>query len=100
MIQKTNRKNISDKDEINMENNNIEKTLYPSSEDIYNQNKKQEIIDPQNITIAKESGTDKENSKDSSNNDLDIPGSELDDNQEEIGNEDEDRNEVQYQVEK
>jgi hypothetical protein len=91
MPQKTNNKNLSDKEETSMENKNIEKTLYPSSEDIYNQNKKEEVIDPQNITTIKE--VDEEMySKNLPDNDLDIPGSELDDEQENIGNEDEENN--------
>jgi hypothetical protein len=92
MIQKTNNKNLSDKEEINKENKNIEKTLYPSGEDIYNQNKKEDVIDPQNITTTKELNTDKEDSENLSGNDLDIPGSELDNDGEDIGNEDEENN--------
>jgi len=92
MVQKTNNKNLSDKEETSMENKNIEKTLYPSSEDIYNQNKKEEVIDPQNITTVKELSEDVDNSENLSGGDLDIPGSELDDEQESVGNEDEENN--------
>ena len=92
MPQKTNNKNLSDKEETSMENKNIEKTLYPSSEDIYNQNKKEEVTDPQNITTIKELNEDADTNENLSGNGLDIPGSELDDNQEVIGNEDEENN--------
>jgi hypothetical protein len=54
MKQSTNNKNLSDTEERNMENANIEKTLYPSKEDIYNQNKNEEDIDPQDISKTKE----------------------------------------------
>jgi len=92
MPQKTNNKNLSDKEEASMENKNIEKTLYPSSEDIYNQNKKEEVIDPQNITTIKELNEDVDSTGNLSENDLDVPGSELDNDQEGIGNEDEENN--------
>jgi hypothetical protein len=92
MVQKTNNKNLSDKEEVSMENKNIEKTLYPSSEDIYNQNKKEEAIDPQNITTIKEVNEDVDSAGNLSENDLDVPGSELDNDQEGIGDEDEENN--------
>ena len=92
MVQKTNNKNLSDKEEVSMENKNIEKTLYPSSEDSYNQNKKEEAIDPQNITTIKEVNEDVDSAGNLSENDLDVPGSELDNDQEGIGDEDEENN--------
>jgi hypothetical protein len=56
---------------------------YPASEDIYEQAKEEMEIDPEEISKLKE---------DSDEDTLDIPGSELDDTQEEIGSEDEENN--------
>jgi hypothetical protein len=74
--------------------------LYPASEDIYNQFKEENDIDPEDITRDKDSnerdeaGADNEVDFDGdmSGGDLDIPGSELDDEQEDIGSEDEENN--------
>lgn len=57
---------------------------YPDDEDVYRQEKKEEDIDPEDPTHKKIS--------DSVRNDLDVPGSELDDADEDIGNEDEENN--------
>ena len=70
---------------------------YDNSEDIYNQGKEEEEIDPEQVLIIKENevyGTNNEKNfeEDSSGDDLDVPGSELDDNQEKIGSEDEENN--------
>jgi len=74
-------------------------TTYPKSEDIYNKLKKESDIDPENISKKKTTETEsasKRNAKDfnedKSGADLDIPGSELDDQQERIGSEDEENN--------
>lgn len=56
---------------------------YPDDEDIYNQEKEEKEIDPEETTKLKEAISDDE---------LYIPGSELDDDQEEIGSEDEENN--------
>ena len=56
---------------------------YPASEDLYAQSKEEEEIDPEVISKDKD---------DNSGDNLDVPGSELDDNQEEIGSEDEENN--------
>lgn len=88
--------------------------LYPPSEDIYAQFKEEQEIDPEDITRIKEpvsplnDDLDIEEEEedeldgiveldvlikgDDISEDLDIPGSELDDDQEEIGNEDEENN--------
>lgn len=74
--------------------------LYPASEDIYNQLKVENDIDPEDITKDKDStemdevgvGNEREFDDDMSGGDLDIPGSELDDAQEDIGSEDEENN--------
>ena len=73
---------------------------YPASEDIYNNSKEEQDTDPENISQIKtpiETDTDgKRNEKrfgeDVSGSDLDIPGAELDDEQEKNGNEDEENN--------
>lgn len=73
---------------------------YPPGEDIYKKSKLEEDIDPENISTIKESinpkQVDQANeldfNEDQSGSDLDIPGAELDDEQEAIGNEDEENN--------
>ena len=74
--------------------------LYPKSEDVYDNHKVEEDIDPEDISQRKDN---KKKGKASANNekgfeddetgdDLDIPGSELDDEEEEVGSEDEENN--------
>ena len=71
---------------------------YPPSEDIYNQDKEETEIDPEDISKTKPSHAndgkfnEKNFNQDKSGSDLDIPGSELDDQQENIGSEDEENN--------
>lgn len=73
---------------------------YPASEDIYEQGQKMENIDPEDISKLKEPNEEDENEmpnekdfeEDASGYDLDVPGSELDDQQENIGSEDEENN--------
>ena len=68
------------------------------SEDIYIRSKEEQEIDPEDISKMKVSndkvGTknEKDFSDDVSGGDLDVPGSELDDEQENIGSEDEENN--------
>ena len=73
--------------------------LYPDDEDIYSKCKEEENIDPEDISQTKEANdnndegnNEKDFVKDESGGDLDVPGSELDDPQENIGNEDEENN--------
>jgi hypothetical protein len=74
--------------------------LYPASDDIYNKSKQEPNIDPQDISKVKETtevdnedtGNQTEDDDVVSGEDLDIPGAELDDEQEDIGNEDEENN--------
>jgi hypothetical protein len=72
--------------------------LYPTSEDIYNQGKKEMKLNPNDLSKNKvpneEVGTsnEKDFDEDMSGNDLDVPGSELDDQQESVGSEDEENN--------
>lgn len=74
--------------------------LYPVSEDIYNRNKEEENLDPEDLSKQKQTNQNEElateNEKDfnvdESGDDLDVPGAELDDQQEAIGSEDEENN--------
>jgi hypothetical protein len=72
--------------------------VYPPSDDIYNKFKKEEDLDPEvtseNKENNRESGKRNESDffEDKTGNDLDVPGSELDDEQEDIGSEDEENN--------
>jgi hypothetical protein len=73
--------------------------LYPTTDDIYSQLKEEMEIDPENPAITKSKNEDphaKLNEKDFKDDvtggDLDVPGTELDNKQEKIGNEDEENN--------
>jgi hypothetical protein len=71
--------------------------IYPSTDDIYNQDKEVDV-DPEQLSKVLESNetlgqfNEKEFSEDLTGSDLDVPGSELDDEQEKNGNEDEENN--------
>lgn len=73
---------------------------YPAVEDIYNNFKEEEDVDPEDITLTKtENETDasvsakkRGRNTDKTGGDLDVPGSELDDSSEDIGTEDEENN--------
>ena len=65
--------------------------IYPASEDIYSQSQEESEINPEDISKTKDFN-EKDFSDDMSGSDLDIPGSELDDEQEIIGSEDEENN--------
>ena len=75
-----------------------EKQNYPIAEDIYNKCKKEQDINPEDIfklkTPNKKVKSKNENNFDSNEfgSDLDIPGAELDDDEEKIGSEDEENN--------
>lgn len=76
---------------------NLEELDYPASEDIYTNEDKLEDIDPEGISgertiIPDNNNNEWKQNSDKLGNDLDIPGSELDDQQEEIGSEDEENN--------
>jgi len=74
--------------------------LYPPNEDIYSKFREEKDTNPEDVTTGKDSdaipaaGTNNEKDfkDDRSGGDLDIPGSELDDPQETVGNEDEENN--------
>jgi hypothetical protein len=77
---------------------NLENLDYPATEDIFNQEENLEDIDPEGIsgerTVISNDNYDNEwkQNSDKLGNDLDIPGSELDDQQEDVGSEDEENN--------
>lgn len=60
--------------------------VYPPNEDIYKTDKEEKDLDPEDITKKKSTN------QSSIDKNLDVPGSELDDDQEDIGNEDEENN--------
>ena len=74
--------------------------LYPAGEDIFSKSKEEGNINPEDISKTKESSENEQAGKnnekdfmeDQSGSDLDVPGSELDDEQEKIGSEDEENN--------
>lgn len=74
---------------------NLENMNYDANEDIYNQEERLEDIDPQDISgerIVNNDNHEWKQNSDKIGNDLDVPGSELDDEQEDIGSEDEENN--------
>ena len=96
-------KNLHEKKAINEDEieRNLNELDYPPKEDIYNQEEKIKNINPENIntekSIDQKEGKWNENTfnidkEDITGNDLDVPGSELDDEQEKIGSEDEENN--------
>jgi hypothetical protein len=98
MKEKKDKLNLSESLADNKEENDLKgDPIYPDSEDIYKNFQEEEDINPEDISKTKVSNNtnalrrknlDNENSE----NDLDIPGSELDDIQEDIGSEDEENN--------
>jgi len=83
---------------INEEKDHLrEYPLYPDEEDIYIKSKEEDEIDPEDTSKTKNTEMDvssyDDNDEDNeSGNELDIPGSELDDEQEMAGSEDEENN--------
>lgn len=80
--------------------NGTDTMQYPPAEDIYNRGKKQTDIDPEDTSVVKQLNEtyneaiikNKDGDVDIFESDLDVPGSELDDEQEKIGSEDEENN--------
>lgn len=72
--------------------------LYPASDDIYNKGFKEGIVNPEDPSTQKapneigHSANEKDFETDRSGDDLDIPGANLDNQQESIGSEDEENN--------
>lgn len=83
--------------EIEIENN-LKKLNYPASDDIYNKGKEETAINPEDVSKKKSHETvvgkmnDEPLGTIKTGVDLDVPGSELDDQQENIGSEDEENN--------
>jgi len=93
---KTQKQNTKKPDEI-VDNKFPGYPQYPASDDIYNKYEKVDESDPEISTKRKhKSPTNNFNEKDFNDDytgaDLDIPGSEIDDEQEAIGSEDEENN--------
>lgn len=88
------KKDVEDKNKL------PDSLVYPPSEDIYSKFHKESDINPDDITKKKipveinnrRKLNEKDFEEDMAGGDLDIPGSELDDAQEEIGSEDEENN--------
>ena len=98
--EKSDNPNLSVQESNNEENNLPGYPIYPENEDIYNNFMEEKDIDPEDIFKKKESsekykvGKSPENvfNDEFTGDDLDIPGSELDDDMENIGSEDEENN--------
>ncbi len=90
--------NLSDNQTDNKEENILPGyPVYPDSEDIYKKLQEEEEINPEDTSKTKVPNNTNEIRKneldeEQSEDDLDIPGSELDDQQENIGSEDEENN--------
>lgn len=91
----------TDNQEIPEEKNpSLEPLMYPKEDDVYHKSVIESDIDPDNLASLKsmnesdliEKDNEGDFSEDKSGDDLDIPGSELDDKQEEVGSEDEENN--------
>ncbi|SEG35967.1 hypothetical protein [Flavobacterium urumqiense] len=101
-MEKSNDKSSSAQEKPDKEDKNKvpDSLLYPPSEDIYNQLKKESDVDPEDISKNKapveidnvSELNEKNFEEDVSGGDLDIPGSELDDELENSGSEDEENN--------
>ena len=84
---------------IRDENEEIPKDyVYDASDDIYNKRKEKHDADPEDTSVKKAPNEqpkemdEKDFDENELGNDLDVPGSELDDEQEVIGSEDEENN--------
>lgn len=74
--------------------------VYPAGDDIYVKGKKVENMDPEDLSHSKRptegdisgENNEKDFDEDHSGDDLDVPGSELDDDLERVGSEDEENN--------
>lgn len=90
-------KNSKNPKEVSIESK-LQAMNYPASEDIYNKGKEEIELNPEDLTKKKSNttSTGKMNEKTfedvKTGVDLDVPGAELDDIQENIGSEDEENN--------
>jgi hypothetical protein len=101
MKERDNSMNLTTKRTGKEENNNLRGyPLYSAGEDFYSKYQEDKDVDPENISLVEDSSENEENTTicvlDSENpasvDNLDVPGAELDDEQEEIGSEDEENN--------
>lgn len=100
MSKKENKEDLAQSEAIKQKDDNQQGyPLYPDSEDIYEKYKKEPKINPADTSKTKISANDnalRQKALDKKHNlsgkDLDVPGSELDDAQEAVGNEDEENN--------
>lgn len=99
MKQKENTKDLSKKGLTEKDKTDLPGyPIYPPKDDIYKQDKEEADLNPERLTQRKapneKAGTKNEKSfeDDKSGDDLDVPGSELDDQQESVGSEDEENN--------
>jgi hypothetical protein len=92
----THRVSMTEKEQEQPEHSKLPQ--YPPSEDIYNKSKNETDVNPENPSKRKapnekeESLNEKDFKEDMSGDDLDVPGSELDDRKERKGSEDEENN--------
>ena len=100
MNQNDNKIDSTPQPEKKVDNINIGYPLYPSKDDIYSKSKEERDLDPENPSKKKVANpaakAGKQNEKDFLDDmvggDLDVPGSEADDNDKSVGNEDEENN--------
>ena len=98
MKEKSNKLNPAESQKVNDDKINFEGyPTYPEGEDIYKNFWEEKDINPEDTSKTKEPNSTnalrrKDLDEESGENDLDIPGSELDDIQEDIVNEDEENN--------
>ncbi len=99
MKQKDNNANLSAKQTENEEKTNLSGyPLYPTKEDVYSKWKEEKDLNPEDISKVKapndkvDTNNEKDFTDDVSGGDLDIPGSEQDDDYKKVGNEDEENN--------
>ena len=98
MKTKNDKLNLPESQAGSKEENNLEGyPIYPEGEDIYKNFQEEEYINPEDTSKTKETNSTnalrrKHLDDESDENDLDVPGSELDDLQEDIGSEDEENN--------
>ncbi len=92
-------KNLLNRLTANIEKNDLSGyPRYPDSEDIYSKYQEEKELNPEDISKTKGSNdikginNEKDFNDDVSGSDLDIPGAETDDNQENVGAEDEENN--------
>lgn len=98
MKEKRDKLNLADSKSDNKEKNELQGyPVYPTSEDIYKNFQEEEEINPEDLSKTKEPNRNNALRRKAlddkfGENDLDVPGAELDDEMEIIGSEDEENN--------